>query len=79
MPMPMPISHSSGNDDPRVVIAAVSAIFIFSVLLWIGGWIYKKATDGDDNFAEFFGKMVTIIMICLFAIALIAFFIYKLF
>lgn len=71
MPMPMPVSHSSGNDDPRVIIAFISAIFIFSVLLWIGGWIYKKATGDDDNFAELFGKMVTIGLICFFIIALI--------
>ena len=71
MPMPMPVSHSSGNDDPRVIIATISALFIFSVLLWLVGWIYKKFTDGDDNFAEFFGRCATIILICFFIIALI--------
>jgi len=71
MPMPMPVSHSSGNDDPRVIIATISAIFIFSVLLWIVGWIYKKVTDGDDNLVELFGECATIILICLFIIALI--------
>lgn len=71
MPVSMPVSHSSGNDDPRVIIATISAIFIFCVLLWLVGWIYKKVTDGDDNFAKFFGKCVTIILICLFIIALI--------
>lgn len=68
IPMPMPVS---GNDDPRVIIATISATFIFSVLLWLVGWIYKKVTYGDDNFAEFCGKCVTIIMSCLFIIALI--------
>ena len=77
IPMPMPV-HSSGNDDPRIILATISAIFILCLLMWIGGWVYRKLTDGDDNIAEFIGKCCTFTVLFIIIISLVAGFVLSL-
>lgn len=74
MPTPMPISHSGGGDDPRIITAVMLSMLIFFALLWLGGYVCRKATNSEDNLAEAFGKFgfmiisgisVVLLMACL--------------
>ena len=73
--MPM---HSSDNIDPRITLAVILAVFIVSLLIWIGGWLYRKFTDGDDNVAEFIGKCCTFTTLFIIVSSLVAGFVLSL-